>query len=310
VTHTLEFVLRHGYSLLFLWVLAEQAALPIPSGPLLLACGALARSGRMSPHLIVLMGLLPCLIADSSWFMVGRWRGTRVLRLICRLSLEPDSCVRQTETSFLRYGVRSLLVSKFVPGLSAVSAPLSAISGVSLGKFLLFDAAGSLIWLLAYAGAGYILSNQLDLIADYAARMGSWVALVVVGLLAAWIGWKYYQRRRFLKKLTVDRITATELREKLQSGEPLVIVDVRSVFENDDSIPGALHIPLEDLDARHADIPRDRDIVLFCSCPNEASSARAALLLRKRGVVRVHPLYGGVDAWRALEQASSRASGG
>ena len=309
MTHTLEFVLRHGYSLLFFWVLAEQADLPIPSGPLLLACGALARSGRMSPHLIALTGLAACLIADNFWFIVGRRRGSKVLRLICRLSLEPDSCVRQTETRFLRYGVRSLLVSKFVPGLSAVSAPLSAISGVRWRKFLLYDTAGSLIWLAAYAGVGYIFSGQLDLIADYAARMGSWVALVVLGLLAAWIGWKYYQRQRFLKKLTVDRITATELREKLQSGEPLVVVDVRSVFEMDDSIPGALHIPLEELDARHADIPRDRDVVLFCSCPNEASSARAALLLRKRGIVRVHPLYGGVDAWRALEQASSRLSG-
>lgn len=284
--------------------------MPIPSGPLLLACGALARSGRMSPHLIALNGLSACLIADSFWFMVGRRRGTRVLRLICRLSLEPDSCVRQTETSFHRYGVRSLLIAKFVPGLSAVSAPLSAISGVSLGKFVLYDLIGSLIWLVAYAGLGYLFSNQLDRIADYAARMGSWVAVLVVGLLAAWIGWKYYQRQRFLKKLTVDRITATELRAKLRSGEQVVVVDVRSVFESEDSIPGALHIPLEDLDARHADIPRDRDIVLFCSCPNEASSARAALLLRKRGIVRVHPLYGGVDAWRALEQASSPASGG
>jgi len=235
------------------------------------------------------------------WFMVGRRKGARALRFICRIALEPDSCVRQTETAYLRYGIRSLLVAKFVPGLNAVSAPLAAISGVSFGRFFLFDTLGALIWIGTFTGLGYIFSGQLDRVGDYAARMGSGVVLLAVGLLAAWIGWKFLQRRRFLRKLVVARITPEELRQKLEAGEEVVVVDVRSALESDvDSVPGALRIPLEDLETRHGDIPRDRDIILFCSCPNEASSARAALLLRKRGVVRVHPLQGGVDAWRAL----------
>jgi membrane protein DedA with SNARE-associated domain len=129
VTHTLDFVVRHGYALLFFWILAEQGALPLPSAPLLLACGALAKDGRLSPHWIVLTGLAACLIADNVWFMLGRRRGAKVLRFICRVALEPDSCVRQTETAYQKYGSRSLLVAKFVPGLNAVSAPLAAISG-------------------------------------------------------------------------------------------------------------------------------------------------------------------------------------
>ena len=266
MTHTIDFVVRHGYALLFFWILAEQGALPLPSAPLLLACGALAKDGRLSAHWIVLTGLAACLIADNIWFMLGRRRGAKVLRFVCRVSLEPDSCVRRTETAFLRYGIRSLLVAKFVPGLNAVSAPLAAISGVSFGRFFLFDSLGALIWIGAYGGLGYIFSGELDRVGDYAARMGSWVGVLAVGLLAAWIGWKFAQRRRFLRKLAVARITPEELRRKLEAGEEIIVVDVRSTLESEtDSVPGALRIPLEDLETRHIDIPRDRDIILFCS---------------------------------------------
>jgi membrane protein DedA with SNARE-associated domain len=257
---------RHGYVLLFFWILAEQGALPLPSAPLLLACGALARDGRLSSPWIVLTGVAACLIADNFWFILGRRRGAKVLRFICRVALEPDSCVRQTETAYLRYGVRSLLVAKFVPGLNAVSAPLAAISGVSFCRFLLFDTLGALLWIGSFTGLGYIFSHQLDKVGDFAARMGSGVAVLAAGLLAAWIGWKFVQRRRFLRKLRVDRISPEELRQMLEDGEEIVVVDVRSALESEaDSVPGALRIPLEDLEARQGDIPRDRDIVLFCS---------------------------------------------
>jgi membrane protein DedA with SNARE-associated domain len=266
VTPTLDFVVRHGYALLFFWILAEQAALPLPSAPLLLACGALAKDGRLTPQWIVFTGLAACLIADSVWFMLGRRRGAKVLRFICRVALEPDSCVRQTETAYQRYGSRSLLVAKFVPGLNAVSAPLAAISSVSFGRFVLFDTLGALIWICAFTGLGYIFSHELDRVGDYVARMGSGVAVLAVGLLAAWIGWKFMQRQRFLRKLAVARIAPEELRRRLEAGEEIVVVDVRSALESDvDSVPGALRIPLEDLETRHGDIPRDRDIILFCS---------------------------------------------
>jgi len=266
VTHIVEFLVRHGYLLLFFWVLAEQAALPVPSAPLLLACGAIARSGGMDPRLVLLYGLAACLIADNFWFHLGRRRGAKVLRFICRVALEPDSCVRQTENAFLKYGLRSLLVAKFVPGLNAVASPLAGTSKTGLARFLLFDTLGIVLWIASYGCVGYVFSDQLETAAAYAMRMGSGLVLLLAGLLAAWIGWKFAQRRRFLNKLAIARITAEEVRGKQRAGEDLLLVDLRHrLGDGDAPVPGALQMPVEDLEARHLEIPRDREIVLLCS---------------------------------------------
>jgi membrane protein DedA with SNARE-associated domain len=264
--HTADFVVRHGYALLFIWLLAEQGALPLPSVPLLLACGALSRSGQLNPVLVVLSGMAACLIADNVWFQLGRRRGGKILNFLCRIALEPDSCVRKTENAFARYGVRSLLVAKFVPGLNAVAAPMAGSSDTTLGRFLWFDTLGVLIWMLTYCGLGYMFSDQIETVGLYAMRMGSGLFGLVTALLAAWIGWKFVQRQRFLRKLAVRRITAEELRDKLNAGEDVMIIDVRSAREADSfSIPGALRISMEDLAEQHGAIPRDRDVILFCS---------------------------------------------
>ncbi len=266
MTQTIHFLIRHGYLLLFCWLLAEQAALPLPSIPLLLACGALARDNKMDMRLVLLYGLSACLLADNVWFQLGKRRGTRILRFICRISLEPDSCVRQTENVFHKYGMRSLLVAKFIPGLNAVASPLAGRSGASLGRFLLYDGLGSLFWISCVAGAGYIFSDQLETVADYAMRMGSGLGVLIIGLLAAWMAWKYVQRQRFLRKVAISRITPEELREKLASGENVLIVDVRGHAADEPSpIPGAMLISVEELSTRHLEIPRDRDLILVCT---------------------------------------------
>ena len=268
MTHAaiLAFLIHYGYALLFLWLLLEQGALPLPSIPLLLACGALARSGQLHPVLVVVSGLAACLLADNVWFQLGRRKGGKILNFLCRIALEPDSCVRRTENAFLRYGVRSLLVSKFIPGLNAVAAPLAGSSGVSMGRFLVFDTAGILTWILAYTGLGYIFSDQIEIVGAYAIRTGSSMLLILLSVTGAWVAWKYVQRRRFLHKISVARITPAELRRKLDAGEDLFVIDLRSRREfEEDAIPGAIHMPTEDLAERNADIPRDRDIILFCS---------------------------------------------
>ena len=263
---TIEFVVRHGYALLFIWIFAEQAALPVPSIPLLLACGALARDGRMHPAAVVALGVTASLVADISWFQLGRHRGTAVLRFLCRIALEPDSCVRRTEGAFLRFGSRSLLLAKFVPGLNAAAAPLAGSSGMSLPRFAVFDGLGAMIWISSYTLVGFLFAGQLEAAFAYVERMGSWLGLLAAGLLGGWIAWKFIQRRRFLRKLEVARITVEELSRMLESGEDVLILDLRSGLENGSrSIPGALQIPAEQLIDRHFDIPRDRDIVLFCS---------------------------------------------
>ena len=207
-----------------------------------------------------------CLIADNVWFQVGRHYGGRALQFICKMSIEPDSCVRRTENLFVKYGLRSLIVSKFVPGLNVVAAPLAGGSGASRGRFLMFDSLGAFLWIGSYVFAGYVFSDQLELAINYAARMGAGFFVTAVCALIAWIGWKVLQRRRFVKSVNVERISAGDLEALLTAGADIIIVDVRSRIALDmDLIPGALRIPTEDLPARHLEIPRDRDIVLFCT---------------------------------------------
>lgn len=264
--NTVAFLVRHGYLLLFVWILAEQAALPLPSIPLLLACGALASAGKMHLLPVFFYGVTACLIADFTWFQLGKRGGGRILRFICRVALEPDSCVRRTENTFLKYGMSSLLVSKFVPGLNAVAAPLAGSSHASFGRFLLFDLAGSFLWISSYVSLGYIFSDQLETVAGYAVRTGSGLIVLILGLLAIWISWKFLQRRRFLKTVAGNRISAEELRDRLDAGEDILILDVRGAPASEAaSIPGALRISSEELAERYREIPKDRDIVLVCS---------------------------------------------
>ena len=263
---TIQFVARHGYVLLFCWLLAEQAALPIPSIPLLLVSGALTRTGQLKLSSVLMCAFAACLIADNARFRLGRRYGARALQFISKMSIEPDSCVRRTENVFVKYGVRSLLLSKFIPGLNVVAAPLAGGTGVHFGRFLLFDSLGALIWTATYVFAGYLFSDQVELAIGYALRMGSGFVVIILGAFAVWIAWKFLQRRRFVKSVNVARISAAELLATLNAGADVTIVDVRSDFIRDaDLIPGTLRIPTEELAARHEEIPRDREIILFCT---------------------------------------------
>jgi rhodanese-related sulfurtransferase len=223
------------------------------------------------------------------------------------MALEPDSCVRQTENGFVRYGVRFLLVAKFIPGMNAIAAPLAGSSQVSWGLFLLFDALGAAIYVSSWATVGYLFSGQLDAIGDVVGRAGYRLFLSIIVISAGWIAWKYFQRRLFLKKLSIAKIRVEELQRMLDDGEDVVVIDVRGGLSTEPGpIPGSVRIPLSELTARHNEIPRDRDVVLYCNCPNEASSASAALLLKKHGITRVRPLEGGADAWLELTGAGKQ----
>jgi membrane protein DedA with SNARE-associated domain len=266
MNETAEFVIRHGYAVLFFWVLAEQGALPVPSVPLLLVCGALAKAGHLSAGPILIYGVLACLIADCVWFQIGRSRGTRILGFLCRVALEPDSCVRQTKSGFVRYGVRFLLISKFIPGMNALAAPLAGSSRVSWAQFLFFDTAGAAIWISSFATAGYLFSEQLEAIGDVVGHAGFRLFLSIVAVTSGWIAWKYFQRRRFFKKLAIARIRPAELRRMLDAGQEVVVIDVRGGLALEEQpIPGTLRIPLSELSVRYKEIPRDRDVILFCT---------------------------------------------
>ncbi len=296
-----QFLIRHGGIVLFAVVLAEQVGLPIPAVPVLLAAGALAGAGKMNLALAVLLGVTACLLGDLIWYYLGRHRGAGVLKVLCRISLEPDSCVRRTESFFFRHGMRSLVLAKFIPGLSTATPALAGLFKVSVGRFLLYNGLGALLWTAAFVAPGYLFSDQLEWVAAQAARLGSSLVVLVAGALALYIAYKYVHRQILLRELRIARITPDELKQLLDAGHEPVIVDLRQPLDrqaNPYSIPGALWMAVEDLEHRHHEIPRDRDVILFCACPNEVTAARMALLLKRNGIMRVRPLAGGVEAWR------------
>ncbi len=268
MNETFQFLLQYGYAVIFVTVLAEQIGVPVPSTPVLLAVGALAGLGQLNLAVVMTLAVVASLLGDLLWYQLGRRRGSRVLSWLCRISLEPDSCVRRTENMFARHGARSLLVAKFIPGLSTVAPPLAGIFQMRLARFLLFDSLGSFFWVGAFAGLGYLFSDQFEQIAAYAARLGAWLGLILGGGLIAYLVWKFVHRQRFIRNLRIARITPEELKRKLDAGEEVVIVDLRHSldFEADPrTIPGALHLAAEELEEHHQDIPRDRDIILYCT---------------------------------------------
>jgi membrane protein DedA with SNARE-associated domain len=264
----IDVLVRYGYAVVFGWVFAEQLGLPIPAVPVLLAAGAAAGTGRLSLALVLALAAVASLASDTIWYWIGRSRGGRVLGWLCRISLEPDSCVRRTQHTFSVHGARSLLIAKFIPGFSTAAPPLAGIIRMPLLRFVVFTGLGGLIWAGVFVGLGWLFSYQLERVAAYMVRLGSWAVLALAAGLGAYIAWKYIARQRFLRRMRIARITPEELKAKLDAGEDMMVVDVRHRvdFEAEPSIiPGALHLTTEDLEARHHEIPREREIVLYCT---------------------------------------------
>lgn len=265
---TLEFLVRHGYVVLLGWVFAEQIGLPIPSMPLMLAAGALAGVGKLSFFASLFLCVFAAVVADSVWYQMGRLKGIRVLQLLCKISLEPDSCVRRTEGVFSKQGARSLLVAKFFPGLSTVAPPLAGIFHMKPQRFLLFDTLGSLIWAGGTLSVGYIFAGQIERIAERAASLGGWLGVVIVSALVGYIVYKFAARQKFLRDLRISRISVQELKEKIDSGEELVIVDLRHHMDFEaepETIPGAFRMDAKELQEKNERLPRDREVILYCT---------------------------------------------
>jgi membrane protein DedA with SNARE-associated domain len=268
MNHTLEFLVRHGYVVLLGWVFLEQLGLPLPSLPLLLAAGALAGTGRMNIGVALASTVFAAVCADSLWFQLGRVKGIRILQLLCKISLEPDSCVRRTESVFATQGARSLVFAKFIPGLGTAAPPLAGVFHMKVQRFLMFDGLGSLLWASVYLGAGYVFSGQIEQLEQHLAALGGRLGVLAFGALALYIGYKFIARQRFLRELRIARISVEELKEKLDGGEDVVIVDLRHSmdFEADpQTIPGAFRMDAAELQQKNDRLPRDREIILYCT---------------------------------------------
>jgi len=292
-------ILRHGYLWLFLAALLERIGLPLLVMPLVIAAGAVAGLGDLSLLGIILVTVLASEIGDLIWYELGRNRGPSVLRLLCKISLEPDSCVRRSEDAFARHMTTSLISSKFVPGVGRLAGPVAGMSGMARDQFLLLNGLGSLLWALVFALVGYIPARKLpiDVLLEEAA---GWFLVLLVVALAANVIWKYVQRQRFIRSLRVSRMTVDELKAAIDRGERPFVVDLRHKLEflvNPRTVSTAVRISPDELSLRHAEIPRDREVVLYCTCPSEATSAKVAMELKKIGITRVRPLMGGLQAW-------------
>lgn len=265
--HTFEFLIAHGYVVLFVVGFVEQIGLPFPALPFLLAAGALSVEGRLELGWVVVTLVVSSLIPDLVWYGVGRTRGLPVLRLICRVSLEPDSCVRRTEELFARYGARALLVAKYVPGLNTAAPPLAGIFGMPPARFLLYDTAGALLWAAGPTLLGAVFAEQLIEVLRWTSRVGGGAGLLAA-LLAAYALVKFVQRRRFVRRLRIARITPEELKAKLDRGDDVMVVDLRhalDVASDPERLPGALAVDPAEVATRLREVPGDREIVFYCT---------------------------------------------
>ena len=295
-----------GLSLIFLNVLLEQLGLPVPAIPTLVVAGAIAANGQLPLAAVFALAMSASFIGDGSWYLAGRAYGIRVMKLLCRISLTPDTCVSQTQASFERWGPGALVVAKFVPGLSMIAPPLAGATHMRFLRFAIFSVLGSALWVGAALTAGVLLRSQIARLLPRLSGIGGTVAGLLLVVLAAYIGFKWWERRRFYAALDMARIDVDELYRRMQGEAVPVIMDVRSSSAqglDPRRIPGALQIPVQEVERHVRGLPRDREIILYCSCPNEASAAQAAKLLLSHGFRLVRPLRGGLDAWIAAGYA-------
>jgi len=305
MNETVDFLTQHGSMVLAAAVFAEQVGLPLPALPFLIAAGALVGTGQMALGMAVFSAVLAAMVGDQVWFELGRRRGRLVLNWLCRISLEPTSCVRRTEDFFARHGVRSLIVAKFVPGFSTIAPPLAGIVGLTVPQYLLFNGLGTLLWVGTGIGLGIVFSDQLEEALEMSAQIGPIVGLVVVIAVMGYVIFKAVLRYRADQRIV--RMTVKQLTDKLATGEAPVIVDLRAhgARQQEPGIPGATPIALDDLLAKQHELSRERDVILYCACPRDASSVEGARRLRKLGFTRVWPLAGGLGAWNAAAAQSS-----
>jgi membrane protein DedA with SNARE-associated domain/rhodanese-related sulfurtransferase len=302
-----------GLGVVFLNVLLEQLGVPVPAIPTLVVAGALAADGRLPAAGLFALVLAACLIGDSAWYLAGRAYGVRVMRLLCRISLTPDICVSQTQASFERWGAGAVVIAKFLPGLSMIAPPLAGATRMSFLRFASLSLLGSTLWVGAALLAGALLRPQIIALLPRLAGAGSAAVVLVLVLLGAYATFKWWERRRFYAALDMARISVAELHAQLSGGAAPVIVDVRAPTVRRlelRRIPGALHVPLHEVEQHMGELPRDGEIILYCDCPNEASAAQAARVLLNHGFRRVRPLYGGLNAWIAAGYAVEELGAG
>jgi membrane protein DedA with SNARE-associated domain/rhodanese-related sulfurtransferase len=299
---------QYGLGLVFVNVLALQAGLPVPAYPVLIVAGAYAAMGGSPLWQLVAVAVAAALVADTLWYTAGRNFGLRILGILCRMSLSPDTCVRQTESIFQRYGPSSMLFAKFVPGFASVATALAGALRLSYWKFVLFDACGAALWSGVAIALGYVFRGAIDDVMKRLAALGKYGLMIVIAGFVVWILVKWCRRYLFVKQLRMDRVSVEELRDLIDKNQVQALVDVRSAITQAATgrIPGARAVDMKRIAEGFEGVPCDGEVILYCACPNEATAVKVAEKLRKIGYKRIRPLQGGIDAWIEAGHAIER----
>jgi len=296
-----DVLIQYGVLVLFVWAFAVQAGMPLPAVPILVGAGTLSGSGQMNLALAIVAAMAATVGADMLWYSLGRYFGTRVLATLCRFSLDPDSLIREAKERFVAHRARYLILAKFLPGVNPLAAGLAGAVPIRPDRFLRYAATGALLWAGIWITLGYLFADVIDLVLAQAIRIKLPLITVSAGALVVWLVFKYARRQYFLRHLLKARITAIELKRRLEAGDHLVIVDLRTALDLEAApygIPGAHWFAPETLRHPHHLIPRGSELVIYCEEPREATSARTALRLASHGFKNIHPLSGGLEGWR------------
>jgi membrane protein DedA with SNARE-associated domain/rhodanese-related sulfurtransferase len=304
MTLLLALIEQYGLWLVFANVLALQLGAPVPAYPTLIVVGAVSLRSDFSAVQVVAVAIAASLVADLVWYYAGTRLGRRVLRLMCRISLSPDSCVRQSEDLYERWGAPSLMFAKFVPGFAAIATSMAGVVRTRLASFAFFDAIGALLWSGLAVALGWIFRDAVDDVLDVLASAGRWGLVGVALLLALYVAGKAAQRFRLVRSLRMARISVDELNDMVTGDEHPLIIDVRSLAsQREGRIPGAVWIDSNAFDqslrAQGLQERTAEEVIVYCACPNEVSAAKVAKKLMRAGFTRVRPLAGGIEAWVA-----------
>jgi membrane protein DedA with SNARE-associated domain/rhodanese-related sulfurtransferase len=292
----LHIIEAYGLWVVFFSVLLDQGGLPVPSYPAIIVTAALASSGGQPLLPILGVAVMAALIADLAWFAGGRRYGTSLLRLMCKVSLSPESCIGQTRRAYGRWGTPSLIVAKYIPGFAAVATTLAGETGTQVRRFLFYDTIGAAIWAAGAIALGAIFRDAVDAVLVRLAGLGQVALFVLLAVVVLFVAGKWWRRRQFLVQIRMARIAPDELSMLLQSEPRPTVLDVRTLDRRNATgwIPDSLHVP----DVTSLGLPQESEIVTYCDCPHDASAAIAARRLKELGYRRVRPLAGGVIAWR------------
>jgi membrane protein DedA with SNARE-associated domain/rhodanese-related sulfurtransferase len=298
----LNLIEQYGLWLVFANVLALQLGAPVPAYPTLIVVGAVSARGDFSAVQVVIVAIMASLLADLVWYFAGANLGRRVLRLMCRISLSPDSCVRQTEDIYERLGAPSLMFAKFVPGFAAVATSMAGIVRTKMASFVVFDAIGALLWSGLAVALGWIFRDAVDEVLAVLEQAGRWGLIGLVLALSLYVAVKAAQRYRLVRALRMARISVDELSALMAGNRQPLVFDVRSRSSvKEGRIPGAVWIDSHAIDQglRETGLHErtSEEVIVYCACPNEVSAARVAKQLMRAGFRHVRPLAGGIDAW-------------